>query len=180
MSFDPKQLYSILLSTLSTIQEFPDRIKDPARARVIGVGPINRFYRSLFFYCLFLLFFSFFFFIDSSKSVPRVEDWKVGEYLRRLRYSAQGYCIRGLIPPVSRCSLEPTVADFCLQKESISRDTLNWRYEFLRIRVVRFVKLFAFPFRPAFPVAGAGKNTAPISGATKSPGEPLSWQLCLF
>lgn len=55
--------------------------------------------------------------------------------------------------PVSRCSLEPTVADFCLQKESISRDTLNWRYEFLRIRVVRFVKLFAFPFRSDLAVA---------------------------
>lgn len=87
-------------------------------------------------------YFSIVFFIDFSKSMPRVEDWKVGEYLRRLRYSAQGYCIRGLIPPF-RDVLWNRLPDFCLQRNRYVRylELTIWVFH---IRVVRFVKLFTF------------------------------------
>lgn len=87
-------------------------------------------------------YFSIVFFIDFSKSMPRVEDWKVGEYLRRLRYSAQGYCIRGLIPRF-RDVLWNRLPDFCLQRNRYVRylELTIWVFH---IRVVRFVKLFTF------------------------------------
>lgn len=87
-------------------------------------------------------YFSIVLFIDFSKSMPRVEDWKVGEYLRRLRYSAQGYCIRGLIPPF-RDVLWNRLPDFCLQRNRYVRylELTIWVFH---IRVVRFVKLFTF------------------------------------
>ena len=88
------------------------------------------------------LYFSIVFFIDFSKSMPRVEDWKVGEYLGRLRYSAQGYCIRGLIPRF-RDVLWNRLPDFCLQRNRYVRylELTIWVFH---IRVVRFVKLFTF------------------------------------
>lgn len=94
-------------------------------------GPINQFYRSLFFYCLFY---------------RLLEKYAKSRRLKSRWISSTSSIFRSRLlytwpdSTVSRCSLEP---DFCLQRNRYVRylELTIWVFH---IRVVRFVKLFTF------------------------------------